>query len=102
MDAYLKKNIELPAIDFSPNNLAMLSPTTLPAKVVAEVFSISRPSRKFTSIAAGSPPNGSDRWQNYLETPMISVTRRFRSSVRVIAERTTHIFNNSISSTRLT
>ena len=69
----------LAAINFSPYNKtsfnsAMLSPTTLSAQVVAEVFPTSqaRPSRRFTSaVAAGSALDGSGRWYNCPETPMI-------------------------------
>lgn len=77
MDA--QENIVLPAIDFSPYNSRSLSsiqsPTTLRAEVVAEVFPISvarQPSRRSTSTAVGSVPDGSGRWfYNCPETPML-------------------------------
>ena len=77
------ENTGQPAIDFSLYNstsmssqhpvMQMLSPTNLPAKVVAEVFPISRspvlsisesqsrPSRKSTSTAVASASDGSGR-----------------------------------------
>jgi hypothetical protein len=71
-----QENDILPAVNFRPYNSTslssvMLSPTTLPAKVVAEVFSLPRPSRRSTSIAAGSAPDGSGRLYNCPETPIL-------------------------------
>ena len=77
MDA--QENVGLPAISFSPRNSmssgsVMLSPTTLPAEVVAEVFEVSEsvagPSRRSTSTAAGTAPDGTGRLFNWFETPM--------------------------------
>ena len=74
MDA--QENIVRPAIDTSPYNSrsfsSMLSPTTLPAEVVAEVFPIpvSRPSGSSTSTAAGSVPDGSGRCYDRPEAPI--------------------------------
>lgn len=48
----------------------ILSPTTLPANVVAEMFSISRAPSRRTSISVVSPPNDSGRWYNCPETPI--------------------------------
>ena len=51
--------------------MSILSPTTLPADVVAEVFPLPRPSRKSTSFTAGPPPSdGNGRFYSFAETPM--------------------------------
>ena len=77
MDA--QENIGRPAINFGPYNstsvMPVPSPTTLPAKVVAEVFpitgtSLARPSRRSTSTAVGSVSDGSGRLYNCPEIPM--------------------------------
>ena len=70
-----QKNIA-PAIDFRPNNSpslssVMLSPTTLPAEVVAEVFPLPQQLRRSSSHAAGfAAPDGSGRLYNCPETPI--------------------------------
>ena len=73
-----QENTGLP--DFSQYNstsmssvMSILSPTTLPAKLVAEVFPISesRPSRRSTSTAVGSGSDGSGRW--YYNCPELSM-----------------------------
>jgi hypothetical protein len=63
-----RENIGLPALKFIPYNSTskssvILSPTTLSANVVAEMFPI--------SSSGGSAPDGSGRWCSYSETPMI-------------------------------
>jgi hypothetical protein len=77
---HAQENTGLPVIDFSSYNsasmtrspaMSMLSPTTLPAEVVAEVFPISRPSRRSTSTAVGSASDGSGRW--YYNCPEFSM-----------------------------
>ena len=66
----------LPATDFRPYNSTslnsvMLSPTTLPAEVVAEVFPLPQQSRRSSSHATGfAAPDGSGRLYNCSETPM--------------------------------
>ena len=66
----------LPAIDFRPYNSTslssvMLSPTTLPAEVVAEVFPQTRsPCRSMSHVASFAAPDGSGRVYNSPETPI--------------------------------
>ncbi|KAF8815603.1 hypothetical protein BYT27DRAFT_7333839 [Phlegmacium glaucopus] len=51
-------------------NSVMLSPTTLPAEMVAEIFPLTQPPRRSATITAGSSRDGSSIWFNCPEIPI--------------------------------